>query len=235
MKKIAKLISLDMFMLALTDDLGVSDMRRVSELCSRVILSSVCFISFSNLIGCATTEQSIALGVAGVTFVGGSIPSSEIEQVYYLGIYDERSQLPPEFYRIKVHGQASALSDMTFGSGWVPAKLVDTLNPDSQAMLSKSDIDSATGQSPCGTDFLTGRKLILYGPEGFRRVPNCYRLALVMGADPSAFFSAMDQTLGYIHTVKSEERDNILTIQLLKHQSQLHSESSRLEDLEDSL
>ena len=209
-------------------------MQRVWKLCSRVIYSSVCVFTLSNLSGCATTEQNIALGVAGATFVAGTTPTSEIEQIYYLGIYDERSQLPPEFYRIKVHGQASSLSDMTFGSGWVPAKLVDTLNPESQAILTKTDVDNA-GQSPCGAEFLNGRKLILYGPEGFRRVPNCYRLALVMGADPSAFFSAMDQALGSIHKSKSEKRDNKLTIQLLKHQSQLHLESSRLEDLEDSL
>ena len=209
-------------------------MRRISGLYSRIVIGSVCSITFSYLVGCSTTEQTIALSAAGATFLGGATPTSEIEQIYYLGIYDERSQLPPEFYRIKVHGQASTLSEMTFGSGWVPAKLVDTLNPDSQARLSNTDIKSA-GQDPCGDNFLQGRKLILYGPEGFRRVPDCYRLALVMGSNPSAFFGALDEAMGYIHKAKSEERNSQLTIQLLKHQSQLHLESSRLEDLEDSL
>ena len=39
---------------------------------------------------------------------------------------------------------------------------------------------------------------MMFGPEGFREAPANHRLVVVMGADPSAFFEAVDQTLGVI-------------------------------------
>lgn len=60
--------------------------------------------------------------------MGGILPTQDIEQVYYLGSFDPIEQVPPEFYRVTVRGQASFISRMRFGSGWVRSELIDSLN-----------------------------------------------------------------------------------------------------------
>src|SRR5262245_25846810 len=77
--------------------------------------------------GCSTTEQNIALGVVAATFVNSRSAGSEIEQIYYLGVFDPQDQLPPTVYRVRVHGQASTFSFTKFASGWVRADLIDSL------------------------------------------------------------------------------------------------------------
>src|SRR5947208_52474 len=78
--------------------------------------------------GCATPYQNAALGVAGATVAGAYSPGHEIEQIYYLGVFDPQEQIPPTIYRITVHGQASVISGTEYASGWVPAQLIDSLN-----------------------------------------------------------------------------------------------------------
>src|SRR5262245_33562546 len=78
-------------------------------------------------VGCATPVQTAGL-VAGVTVAGGRSPGQEIEQVYYLGVFDPQDQVPPSVYRVTVHGQASVLGLTKFASGWVPADIADSLN-----------------------------------------------------------------------------------------------------------
>src|SRR4051794_16313012 len=78
-------------------------------------------------VGCSTPEQTITL-VGGTTSVLGQSPAQEIQQVYYLGVFDPQEQVPPAVYRITVHGQGSAMSFVRFASGWVPAPLIDSLN-----------------------------------------------------------------------------------------------------------
>lgn len=79
------------------------------------------------LTGCETQFQSIALGAVGATVLGAQAPNNEIEQIYYLGSFDPQDQLPPQVYRVRVHGQASAISGTKFASGWVQSKLIDSL------------------------------------------------------------------------------------------------------------
>ena len=50
----------------------------------------------------------------------------------------------------------------------------------------------------------TGRKLVLFGPEGFRPVPKNHRLVIVMGSNPEEFFKAIDESLGMISKVKMD-------------------------------
>lgn len=183
---------------------------------------------------CATTEQNVGLGVTGLTLFVGNSPTSEIEQIYYLGVYDERNQLPPEFYRIKVHGQASFASNMKFGSGWVPANTIDTLSASSDS-LSPDNVPAAAACQDSMSDFLDGRKLVLYGPEGFRKVPKCHRLVLVMGSDPSTFFEAIDSSLGVVSEARSKEFYSEVNTLLLQQQLKLQAELTRLEDLEEQL
>lgn len=82
------------------------------------------------LSSCATPGQTagaVAGGILGVTTVGAYKVGPEIQQVYYLGMYDSTGTLPTQMYRVTVHGQSSFISGATFASGWVPAALVDTL------------------------------------------------------------------------------------------------------------
>lgn len=84
-----------------------------------------------SLAGCGTPGPALG-GIAGGTALLGVAPGQEIEQVYYLGMFDPLEQLPPSVYRITVHGQASAMSLTKFASGWVPAAMCDTLNTNIQ-------------------------------------------------------------------------------------------------------
>lgn len=52
----------------------------------------------------------------GTTLLGARTPANEIEQIYYLGVFDPQEQLEPMVYRVRVHGQASPISGMKFGS-----------------------------------------------------------------------------------------------------------------------
>ncbi|HRB81784.1 MAG TPA: hypothetical protein PK614_05925, partial [Nitrospira sp.] len=107
--------------------------------------------------------QNIALGAAITTAVGAVVPGHDIEQVYYLGSFDPQEQVPPALYRIRVRGQASIISWMRFGSGWVPAELIDSLG-------SSVEINKTNGKiaiTKAGGDQLSklniGRRLMQFG------------------------------------------------------------------------
>jgi hypothetical protein len=130
------------------------------------------------------------------------MPSAEIEQTYYLGSFDPRGQLPPTIYRIRVRGQSSILNATRFASSWVPAEVVDSLT-------SSVSIDIKTGKvgadrSDPAVSALTnaGRRLLLFGPEGFREAPAGHRLVVIMGADPQAVEQAFSEALGSVAQVK---------------------------------
>jgi len=172
--------------------------RCASAICALVVLG-----------GCADIAvRNSAIGVAAVVQAGRT-PTTAINQVYYLGVFDPQDQLPPTIYRVRVNGQASALSETKFASGWVRADLVDSL---SGRVDMPSDTTQPAGQAT-GDDskpgvkverekgLLTGRRLMMFGPEGFREAPRDHRLVVVMGADPSAFFTAVDEALGTVASV----------------------------------
>lgn len=153
-----------------------------------------------------------ALGTAGIaigafygsvyTALGLGAPDNELSQTYYLGTFDPQGQVPPSIYRITVKGSSSLLSRMKFSSGWVPAPLVDPLGTPIEYIKDASTNSLSLQIADTRSDFegLYGRKLILFGPEGFREAPQNQRLVIVMGADPSAFFKAIDQAYGQILT-----------------------------------
>ena len=97
--------------------------RRTAVETLAVLTAALCVIQA----GCATLEQNVAAGVLGTTVLGARTPAQEIEQIYYLGVFDPQEQVPPTVYRVRVHGQASIISNMKFASGWVHANLIDSL------------------------------------------------------------------------------------------------------------
>jgi hypothetical protein len=163
--------------------------------------------------GCATPAQTNQLiaGAALGTWYASRSPSQELEQIYYLGVFDPNEQLPDAIYRLTVKGQASALSGMKFGSGWVPAPLVDSLGSTvgfAEGLKGTGpELTCNAGIGCTAPDFKAGRTLVLFGPEGFRVAPKGQRLVVVMGASPDAFFQAIDQVVGRVAKVELE-RDN---------------------------
>jgi hypothetical protein len=75
------------------------------------------------------------------------------------------------------------------------------------SMQGNSDV-SITGPDQQHTSQLqTGRRLVLFGPEGFREAPRDHRLVILMGTSPEEFFKAIDTALGEISQVQLE-KDN---------------------------
>ena len=186
--------------------------------------------------GCTTTSDTIAAGIGGTAFLAHS-PNNEIEQIYYLGVYDPQEQVPPMVYRIRVHGQASAFNLTRFSSGWVPAEVIDSLGTrihfeKAGGELKIEDTEKMNNALP------TGRKLILFGPEGFRSAPKNHRLVIVMGSNPEGFFRAIDESLGMVSEVKVQQRSLRLQQRNLRLQQdvseallQISNERQRLEEL----
>ncbi len=179
--------------------------------------------------GCTTTSATIAAGIGGVAFLAHS-PNNEIEQIYYLGVFDPQEQVPPTVYRVRVHGQASAFSFTRFSSGWVPAEVIDSLGTsirfEKAGGASKiEDTEKMNNALP------TGRKLVLFGPEGFRPAPKNHRLVIVMGSNPEGFFRAIDESLGMVSEVKVQQRNMRLQQDVFEALLQISNERQRLEEL----
>jgi hypothetical protein len=192
--------------------------------------------------GCGTPVQTnLAIGgaVAGTTLLLGQAPAHEIEQIYYLGCFDPQEQIPPTIYRIRVHGQASALSLMKFGSGWVPAQLIDSLNTSLQFAKIEGNTEDETesfasvksGEKDQMADLQTGRRLILFGPEGFREAPRNYRLVIVMGASPDAYFEAIDKAIGDVSQALRTASNASLDVDAARITGQTEAEAARLKEL----
>ena len=179
--------------------------------------------------GCNSVPQNVALGAVIGTGVGAIIPAHDIEQVYYLGSFDPQEQVPPALYRVRVRGQASLISWMRFGSGWVPADLIDSLG-------SSVEINKADGKivmTKAGGDQLSrlaiGRRLMQFGPEGFREVPKDHRLVIVMGSSPDKFFKAMDEALGSISQAKADQDSRALNGLLFEAITKVRAEKQLVE------
>ena len=184
------------------------------------------------LTACSTPAQ-IAGGIVGTTVVGARAPGTEIEQIYYLGSFDPQGQLKPEMYRIRVHGQASAISGVNFGSGWAPAQLVDSLS--TTYRFDQDDSFASSNGTGLATPLAVGRAQMLFGPEGFREAPRDHRLVIVMGSSPEAFFQAIDETLGAVAAVQQKQRQTGVEKELFTALSTLIADRKSLERLNNQL
>jgi hypothetical protein len=200
-----------------------------------LIRATLCFWIWLLLVsatGC-NSPYTYAATAIGATIVGAQSPSHEIEQVYYLGIVDPHEQIPTAIYRLTVRGQASFISNTKFASGWVPAQLVDSLN--SHIGFEEKGPGVATTQ-PANSDQLsriqTGRRLVLFGPEGFREAPRDHRLVIVMGANPDAFFQAIDQALGTLATVQQDSSNARVKALMVEAIAEVNAERARLDALQ---
>jgi hypothetical protein len=181
--------------------------------------------------GCSSPWQTAALVSGGAAVVGGYSPNNEIEQVYYLGVFDPQDQVPPSVYRVRVRGQASFLSRKRFASGWVRADLIDSLGTNATVNELSGSIQFTRADGDPLASLQTGRRLMLFGPEGFREAPKDHRLVVVMGSNPDTFFRSMDQTLGVVSKAQSDLRESTLQRHLFEAMIQVENERKRLDDL----
>lgn len=187
------------------------------------------------LAGCETQLQTAALGAIGATVLGAQAPNNEIEQIYYLGSFDPQDQLPPQVYRVRVHGQASALSGTKFASGWVQSKLIDSLGT-SVSFEKGSKNPNISNLSDRDTAAIkTGRRLVQFGPEGFREAPADHRLVILMGSSPENFFKAIDSSLSAISGAEAQQRNSALTQKLFESLVLIEAERDRLNDLKEQI
>jgi hypothetical protein len=191
----------------------------------RPLLAAPCVLALA-LLGACNSPWGYVGGAAGAAVLGGQAPANELHQVYYLGVFDPQEQLPQAVYRITVRGQGSFISQTKFASGWVPAAVVDTLNEN-------ITFDDKMGLKVEGADktdaaFLKGRRLMLFGPEGFREAPANHRLVIVMGSNPSAFFDAVGKQLEQIAQMRREPVSGQAAQQLGLELSRLREEEDRL-------
>ncbi len=183
------------------------------------------------LAACQTVAGNVALGITGTTVLGTNSASSEIEQIYYVGVFDPQGQVPPQVYRLRVHGQASFIGLTKFASGWVPADIADSLG-------TTMGFDKQTGQLAVGSvaekelaKLQTGRRLVMFGPEGFREAPADHRLVVVMGSNPEGYFEAIDSALGGLAQANVDRQNSELNRKLFEALVQMKAERDRLDDL----
>ena len=153
----------------------------------------------AGLAGCdSIPKQNTAIGVG--LLAAAHLPTTQMQQVYYLGVFDPRDQVPPMIYRVRIQGQSSLLNRTNYASGWVHASVLDSLSPDSTHAGTLKELagKGAALNADDKKSGLAGRRLVMFGPEGFRDAPKDHRLVVVMGSDPSAFFSAVDRALGVV-------------------------------------
>jgi len=60
-----------------------------------------------------------------------------------------------------------------------------------------------------------GRRLVLFGPEGFREAPRDQRLVIIMGTDPSKYFAAVNKVLSKTTTNSTTQPDPNLSAKIL--------------------
>jgi hypothetical protein len=183
------------------------------------------------LAACDSKTGNITLGALGITALGAGSASSEIEQIYYVGIFDPQDQLDPQVYRIRVHGQASLIGFTKFASGWVPASVVDSLGSSIgyDKTTQQFKVTPTNGQS---SDAIQAqRKLVMFGPEGFRESPQGHRLAIAMGSDPEAFFTAMNTSLSEVTRTFAARRNDALMKTLFEELVKVNAETRELDGL----
>jgi hypothetical protein len=177
---------------------GESSPRRSGLAPTGVLIA--CVLALSG--GCANHVASRNTAV-GATIGGLMVtPSTDLEQTYYLGSFDPREQLPPTIYRIRVRGQSSFLNLTRFASSWVPAAVVDSLTGAANIDLSPNGKGTVEVLKPSDDTRASldgaGRRLMLFGPEGFRKAPEGYRLVIIMGSSPEQVEEAFSSALGTV-------------------------------------
>lgn len=205
--------------------------QRVSRYGCVFLLLLAC-MSLSALTGCNTIEGKVTVGAIGAMVGGGRTPSSDIEETCYFGVFDPMEQVPPTVLRVRIRGQASAMSFAKYASGWVPAAVIDSLGTHVEFDDDTAHISITKGDASAVANLQTGRRLIVFGPEGFREVPRDHRFVVVMGSNPNKFFEAIDDSVGIAAKASASQRNEGISKLLFTALAQTKKERARLAQLE---
>jgi len=118
-----------------------------------------------------------------------SCSSTRIQTTHYLGVFDPQQQVPEELYKVTIDGNASAVSDVKYASGWVPAAEADLLV--TQVKRDDQDNITITGDASVSVSVGTRRRFFEIGPSGVSTQPEDGRFVIVMGSNPDYFFRKM--------------------------------------------
>lgn len=174
-------------------------------------------------------QRNIAGGESALA--GTIFPTTALEQIYYLGVFDPQEQLPPTIYRVRVKGQSSFFNSTRYASGWVPAAVIDSLGSTARFdNVNSHGVTVSKAEEGMQTK-LTGRRLVLFGPEGFREAPKDHRLVIAMGNSPEKFFQAVDEALGIVAAVTQGGSGPALEQDLFKELLRVKTEHERLDQL----
>ncbi len=195
------------------------------------LVAGVCALALAGatVSGCGNLSptENLVGGAVVATALGAQAPTHEIQQIFYFGVFDPQGQLPAQMYRIRVHGQASFISQMQFASGWVPAAMIDSLGS-SAKFGDQGSVGLSQGANSQLSNLSEGRRLMLFGPQGFREAPKDHRLVIVMGATPEGFFGAIDETVGKVSEVMEERRNSALVQKLFQALTAAKADRERL-------
>lgn len=184
---------------------------------------------------CNTPWEWVAPGVGSavaLTAMLSQSPSTEIEQVYYLGVFDPLEQVPPTIYRVRVRGQASAISRTNFASGWVRSEFIDSLGTNVVFGADTGKLGTSSDDKlALPTGIASGRRMVMFGPEGFREAPRDHRLVVVMGSSPQQYFEAIDQALGEFAEASLDRVDRETELALATTMIEWLGQEQRLADL----
>ncbi|MGE0144044.1 MAG: hypothetical protein AB7I19_09385 [Planctomycetota bacterium] len=164
--------------------------------------------------------------------IGAAVDGHEIGQIYYVGVLDPHEQVPPALYRITLRGESSLVNSTRFASGWIDAALVDSLST-KIGFDDAGNIAVKNGEKKLALK--TGRRMWVFGPEGFRKVPENHRLVIVMGSSPQAFFAAVDQTLGELDLARRLDNGQVAAEETIAMLQSLDAQMADLTKLEESL
>jgi len=198
--------------------------------CSVAVLAASMQLS-----GCHTTAARVTGGVVATTILGSRAVGSEMQQTYYLGVLDPQGQIPPQIYRLRVHGQGSVLGFTKFASGWVPAPIADSLGSRMEFEKDTANTNITAASSDTASNITAGRRLVMFGPEGFREAPKGHRLVIVMGSNPNAYFKGIEDALGNIAVVTAKQKDQALSEDLFKSLIKLNTERDSLSSMSKDL
>ena len=68
-----------------------------------------------------------------------------------------------------------------------------------------TELEFTTGDASRQAKLTPGRRLMLFGPEGFREAPANHRLVIVMGSNADSYFESIEKVLGAVAAAKREQ------------------------------
>jgi hypothetical protein len=154
--------------------------------------------------------------------------ATHVETVHYIGVFDPAQQVAQELYKVTITGDSGALSDVKYGSGWVPAAQADLLR--SRLHFDDSGAVQQSGTKTDELDVRANRLFFEIGPLGVSKEPENGRFVIVMSSNPDFFFQKMGLLTRY--GAESGSADEAVQKVLLQVQTDKSAAWEKLQTIE---